>query len=294
MVASVPEARCRQIALKAWGLLRKRQRLDGRWGFNIRTIGDGDSTAWGLSLAYALGCEAREGLDSARTVLGEHVRENGGVSTYATDGPIRRLIEAPEEMSFRGWCGAHTCVTAAVACLPEYTSETHEYLRRVQRSDGSWGAYWWSDREYSTALATEALFRSGQAADASLIRHSAEWAAGNIGKYGCVRTTDHPAGSPFATACDLRTLLLAQELPEARKAAQVATTWLFLRQFSDGSWHSSARLRVPWPDDDQPDDYTEWVYGGRKEGSLIFDQNRTFTTATVLAALHRARELELQ
>lgn len=64
----------------------------------------------------------------------------------------------------------------------------------------------------------------------------------------------------------------------ARLLEQLATA-----QLPDGSWESSALLRVPLPDDQAPDRYSQWVMDGRKEGSLALDQQRVFTTATVLA-----------
>jgi squalene cyclase len=290
----VANEQCAGMAQSAWRFLSRRQRGDGRWGYNLLTIGDGDSTAWGLRLAHEIGNGNSDQIERARGALAEHLRENGGVATYATEGPIRRLIEAPEEQSFQGWCGAHTCVTAVVAGTPHYRDQTHSYLCRAQREDGSWRAYWWCDHEYATAFAAEALAKSGIADHSARIERAAEWAINRFRASGFIATNDHPAGSPFATALGLRAVLLSPGVSAGvMRTVQAAVAWLFVRQLPDGSWASSARLRVPWPHDDRPDEYTEWIYGGRKEGSLIVDRNRIFTTATILTALQRVKDFRM-
>jgi squalene cyclase len=287
LLASTGDGPGAEAANSAWRQLQARQRPDGRWGYNIRTIGDGDSTAWGVRLATAVGAAGGANIALARQALNEHMRPNGGVATYATEGPIRRLIEAPDDLSFRGWCGAHTCVTAVVAALPELAEPTRAYLRGAQQEDGSWKSYWWCDHEYATTWAAEALACGHEAADRVRVQLAVRWAARRLRPYGFVATGDQPTGSPFATALCLRTLLLTEEPSEVHQQVSDAAAWLFFRQRTDGSWSESARLRVPWPDETEPDLREEWIYGGRKEGSLIFDHRRAFTTVTVLSALHR-------
>jgi hypothetical protein len=69
-------------------------------------------------------------------------------------------------------------------------------------------------------------------------------------------------------------------------------SWLCRQQRDDGSWQSSARLRVPFPDDEHPDTSTQWTYHGQIEGSIVFDGRAVFTTATVLRAIHLALNAE--
>ena len=75
------------------------------------------------------------------------------------EGPIRFFTRVARNISFEGWCGSHSCVTAAAACLPLFKERAKglEYLRQMQHPDGSWEAYWWSDPEYPTAFALEAI-----------------------------------------------------------------------------------------------------------------------------------------
>jgi squalene cyclase len=268
-------------AAAAWSLLLdRRQRASGQWGYNGLTPEDADSTCWALRLAGALGAGPHRRAVRARTRLGDHRRQDGGIATYAEEGPIRRFIDAPETLGFGGWCGSHTCVTAAVAGLPELRDAVRPFLLARQQGDGSWRAYWWQDDEYATALAAEGLWGCGIAADRERVAAAAAWAAGRLAGAG-VPTEDQPEGSPFATAWCLRLL----ELGGDPAAAARARTWLLEQQLPDGSWESSARLRVPHPDDEDPGLYRDWIRDGLIEGSLAFDHQRIFTTATVLAAL---------
>ncbi len=287
VLASMDEENCTEAARDAWHLLVAGQRLDGRWGYNRRTVGDADSTGWGIHLAYALGLENTPTALQARLVMKEHMRADGGCATYATDGPIRRSLLAPDYLSFRGWCGVHECVTASIAALPDYRTSACACLRARQREDGSWKSYWWCDHEYATALAVEALACEKQAGNSSAIQQAVSWARERLSRTGCVSTSDQPAGSPFATAWCLRILLLAADPGSVADAVQAATGWLLQQQCDDGSWPSSARMRVPLSSDEQPDTYTAWIYGGKGYGSVVFDQHSLFTTATVLATLRQ-------
>jgi hypothetical protein len=211
-----------------------------------------------------------------------------GIATYASDGPIRRFINLPPDRSLRGWCGSHPCVTAAVGALLDFYPQVRPYLRAVQGDDGSWRSYWWCEDEYATCLGAEALARSDEAEDAPRVERAVGWAGEHVNHAGFVATDKHPEGSPFATAWCLRTLLLAHDPVAVREPVQAVTAWLVGQQRPDGCWTPSARLRVPQPDDEHPDRYQGWVYGGRIQGSVVFDQRAIFTTATVLKALQMA------
>ncbi|HEU4559173.1 MAG TPA: prenyltransferase/squalene oxidase repeat-containing protein, partial [Longimicrobium sp.] len=248
---------------------------------------DADSTCWGTRLAHAVGQGASAPAARAAAALAEHQCPGGGFATYHTDGPIRAMIRAGPEVSFRGWCGAHGCVTAAVAGVPERAADACRHLRATQRADGSWDGYWWSEPEYATALAAEALARAAAPGDTERVARAATWAMGRQHPAGFVATDDLPAGSPFATALCLRVLWAAEDGEAVERAVAAAVAWLWFSQRGDGGWRASARLRVPWPHDDRPEQFRDWVRGGLGEGALIVDQNAAFTTATVLGALGR-------
>ena len=92
---------------------------------------------------------------------------------------------------------------------------------------------------------------------------------------------------PFEQAFALRTLLLGS--PESAEVAWMLGE-LTRAQRPDGSWASSAPLRIPPPDVLDPDDVAGWVDGRLGGGSIQVDWAGCFTTAAVLIALCCAEE----
>lgn len=290
-LALSPEGSAMEAARHAWDILASRNRPSAAWGYNALPPGDADSTAWGIMLAEAVGNADSPRAARARDALLLHHRNDGGIATYAEDGPIRRFINAPPDRSFAGWCASQPCVTAAVARLPDMLPLVQAYIQGTQRPGGGWFAYWWCDHEYATALAAESLFAGGQEHDQRRVQWAVHWARRRLTQGDRAGNSDFPDGSPFATAWCLRVLLLDPQAWEDGTVARL-TAWLVGAQLSDGSWPSSARLRVPLPEDTNPDAFTGWVYGGRIEGAVVLDQRRVFTTVTVLAALQAVQMRE--
>jgi squalene-hopene/tetraprenyl-beta-curcumene cyclase len=273
------------MAEGAWRLLARHTRPQGGWGYNPSVPPDADSTAWALRLAAALGVDA----DEPRVAAGNafvtgHVLPAGGVTTFAADGPIRAFTRVGPSVSFEGWCTAHACVSAVVGGLDLPTTPTVlDYLRRTQRADGSWPAYWWKGNGYATALAVEALAGAGNPEDIPAIDQAARWAVGVLER----RTFPRP--SSFETAWCARVLLLRHEdNDDAATALEHALTSLVETQRSQGSWPPSAKLRIPPPHVVDPEMWDAWEWNGRGGGSVQVDAGGAFTAATVLGALTRA------
>lgn len=96
-------------------------------------------------------------------------------------------------------------------------------------------------------------------------------------------------GSPFSTALGLRIAFLLDNKTTENDTVNRAIRWLNSKQLGDGSWQSSAFMRVPPMGLLIPDqfDYEDWVEGMDKNWGVISrDQHRIFTTATVLYTLH--------
>jgi hypothetical protein len=287
MLANIPDTRVSEAVSTAWNLLNsRRHRANGKWGYNRLPPGDADSTGWVLQLACAIGESNSERARQAMQSLAAHQRPDGGICTYESEESIRAFIHASPEIGFAGWCGSHTCVSAAIAALPEYRFQLQDYLRSTQQNDGSWLAYWWQDPEYVTALAAEAIAACHPNSDC--ITNAVAWGMNRLNSQGFVATSDRPSGSPFATAWCLRLLILRRQDTAVRAAITKATNWLLAQQQPNGSWISSARLQVPLPDDLNPNKFNQWIYHGTIQGSLVFDKYSVFTTATVLQALHRS------
>jgi hypothetical protein len=284
----VPEARA--AARRSWHVLRRRWRPSGGWGYSRRVPVDADSTSWVLALAQRL--EARDDKTARRglAALDAHAGADGGVSTYRAEGPIRRFTGLFDVGSFAGWCSPHTCVTAAAALVEGWPRLTaaQEYLRRAQRADGTWVAYWWPGWQYPTALAVSALVQAADPRDAGRVRRALSTTSARLGVDGAMATPALPLGSPFATASALW-ILTALRPGQATVDRRIdgLVDWLVTAQDVDGGWRSSALMRIPPPACADPEGYEPWVAAGRGGGSLVVDQRRLFTTATVVEGLAR-------
>jgi len=314
-LASVDDPAATDASRAAWRRLVRHRFWRAGWGYTRGVPCDADSTAWALRLADRVEPAARLSRWRASRYLRKHQRDDGGIATYRLSRPIRRFTGLSRDVSFDGWCHSHPSVTAATL---HYLDEPQrdaaiQYLRETQADAGCWPSYWWTDPAYTTALAATALERHGDRDDETRIAAAVEWATDQIDEDGRVVPAVVQSGSPFATACCLRTLRLrgvsrhqpagitdggaasqqgrdcgadvriSTERDEA--AADRAIEWLHRTQRFDGSWDTAASLQIPPPDVVDPETYDDWTIDGRGGGSVVFDQHRTFTTATVLSAL---------
>ena len=291
-LAAVPNTQALQAARSAWHLLCKRRWWSSGWGYNARVPADADTTTWALRLGQTIGSKLSVRAYRGRSFLARHQRPDGGIATYSLEGPVKHFTRMQKR--FNGWCAPHTCVTAAAAGLLRIPARNRllDYLRQKQCQDGGWAGYWWYDREYTSALAAEALATGGLPADINRVQSAVQWAALRIEQNGAVSSPIEPLGSVFATAWCLRVLALAEDHHSVAEPLKHGVQWLIQCQKPDGSWQPSARLRVPPPDLIDPESYKGWRFNGVGEGSIgtiVLDQQGIFTTATVLEALATVR-----
>lgn len=232
--------RGRDFSIAAWRLLVPRSRSGG-FGYAAHVPPDCDTTAWVCRLAERLGTTDTSVYRHAVRFLRSAITADGGIPTYGKERPIRKFTGLDRAVSFEGWTSAHPCVTANVACVAGLRREFRSYLNNVRNPSGTWEGYWWPSPSFPTMLACEALGEQ-----------CVDW------------RVDHR--SAFDLACALtvgvpvREELLHQQLP-------------------DGSWPSSAHLRVPAP-------FVRNSQAGPARRTA--DHNRIFTTATAIRALHVA------
>jgi hypothetical protein len=270
-VAGFPHVATRAAAQDAWCLLVERRQPSAGWGYNRLDPVNADSTTWGARLAAAIGGGGSWPARNARAAVAQHQQADGGVTTWrvsACPHPAAADLKPPDG-SYAGWCRtSHACVTAGAAAV--LGEPALDYLRAAQSADGNWHGYWWADDEYATALAAEALARTGRRDDSRRVAAAAEWASLRIGADGAI------ADSPFATALALRILCLnAFGSAQSRRIVR----WLLDQQEDDGGWRASARRQSPRPDVTDP--------SARPAAVTEVDDARTLTTATVLTALAR-------
>jgi squalene cyclase len=296
------EEEARKAARAGWQFLEKAMTEDGGWSYNAQVPGDADSTLWGLRLAESLDMSESDSARKAGEFLERHVRDDGGLTTYASPDPVRNYIGLPPFVSFKGWTQSHVCVTAACANLNNYRERFRQYLLRKQSDDGKWAAYWWFDDEYATAEAVAALAGKGRAAidsdpeTASRIERAASWALNRVNILAAGEGRFPPA---FALAHALRILARTNHIANARDGLSKGVARLVEWQKPDGSWAASARLRVPRPDGLNPDPKADWkMWAGIPTGPVSLesvlkhtfnnyspDHFGVYTTATVLKAL---------
>ncbi|MEU3183993.1 prenyltransferase/squalene oxidase repeat-containing protein [Streptomyces sp. NPDC006923] len=289
-LTEVPGKDAQAAALDAWRLLARTRGPSDGWGYGPQVPGDADITSWALRLAEAVGADAEPRAAEGYDFVLRHLRADGGITSYVPEvaGPFLTRV-APR---WDGWYASHPCVTAAAAGLLRLPRRPRllTRLREIQRPEGSWAAYWWADREYSTALAAEALMADPDDRDIPAASAAGRWAAERIGPDGAVRTSWEPDGSPFATAFAVRAVL-AGGAREGRPAVGRAVRWLLDSQRQDGSWKPSAWCRCPGPTDLDPDEREHWERNRRGRaalGSVVLDNAALYTTASVVAALGRA------
>jgi hypothetical protein len=254
-MAVAPRLAAGEAARHAFELLMAR-RGSGGWGYHALLPPDADTTTWVLRLAATVSVADHPRLVEARSFLAALTGPSGAVATYerAAVPQLREFLAM--DGAYDGWCGEHTCVTAAAASLQR---ESLAHLAAEQRDDGSWTGHWWDDDEYTTARAIEALAPHPEFADA--VARGVAWAA------------DRVDGSPFATALAIQAVVAGAGAPRPAAVESLLAT-----QRADGSWEPSARLRVPSPDAADP--------LATPDTTLTYvDDDALFTSATVLWAL---------
>ncbi len=287
-LASIDNDQANDAARLALSRLCKRRWLFKGWGYNARVPYDIDSTAWVLKLANSLNVNDAK-LTKARKLINKSVLVNGGLPTFPIAGPIRHFTRLNHRQSFSGWCRDHPCVTAIALPLLNDDSKSRKYLRSIQADDGSWPAYWWVDREYSTTVTITALSQSQDTLDRNCIEQALSWLSARVNMFGSLTTPLHVKGSAFASALCLSGLQYTQDETN-QKLKQQLGDWLIQQQRFDGSWLPSAELRIPYPDEQEPDERHRWTRYGKGGGAILNDCNAVFTTATVLHALNQQNQ----
>ena len=304
VLAGLADPAARRAALAAWGRLEQLAGAAGGWSYNAAVPGDADSTLWCLRLAHQLGHDDRAAARAATRFLDTHVRDDGGLATYATADHIRGYLGVLPERAFDGWLQAHVCVSGAGAHLPGYRARLRPYLTRHQEAAGHWRSYWWFADEYATCEAATALADT----EHERVARAAAWAGERVRR---LCASEHAQPPAFALALALRVLVRAPRSSPDDRDVTLGLQRLLDWQTATGAWPRSARLRVPRPDAIEPSGpdvapgQPAWrLWRGLPPGpptpELIWqytfttyslDYTSVFTTATVLRALHELAQV---
>jgi hypothetical protein len=244
-IGSLPRAA--EAAGGAGRWLRRNRPYAAGWGFNEKTGPDADSTAYALLLLRELGEPvARRDEEWLRA----RWRANGGFATY--ERPDQWGMAHPDvtPMAYRALAAEEQARlrTAIVACL-----------HSSRETDGTWPAYWWRTRHYSTFL-NAALLRELEAGAQTAVVISEE--------------ESRTVRSAFDLAYLLGTAWLSWG---AGAGTSRLAEELVALQRDDGSWPGTPILRVSRHDARDP-----WRH---PEGALYADTDHLFTTASAVRML---------
>ena len=210
------------------------------WGYNAASGPDADSTAHGLALRQQLGLPLAE-QDIAWLLA--RWRPNGGCATYDRQD---------------AWGIAHPCVTpVAWLALPAarrmpLAHAVRGFILACRDGDGSWPAYWWRGRHYSSFWNTRALRElAPQARLASM--------------------PVAPGGCAFDVACAFGISVLAGR-PDMHLGRR-----LLQAQQPDGHWPGAPQLLLTHPACFRP-----WQ---QPHGAYYADARHLITTAIALDVL---------
>jgi len=234
---------------------------DYGWGYNEKVESDADSTA--LAILF-LAAEGRTVLDSSYSCLKGFQCEDGGFATFHRRPDLGT------------WGASHLDVTpsAVLALTTKYATTSQSVNRGLQfvldkrTSAGIWKSFWWTTFLYSTERSLSLFEAVHLDIDLQVTR----------------KTLLHTRPqTPFESALLLSSLLW---LPDIAKDQDVwpLVDQLVEDQAPDGSWSSRPMLRVTRRDCLEP-----WKPGD--PDPLFRDQNRLFTTATVMDAFSNLHKL---
>jgi hypothetical protein len=243
---------------KAVDWLMISQKKTGGWSYNLDTGEDSDSTSLAILALRSLKEESK--LENGLERLLQYFQNDGGISTY--------LNNAEEG---KAWATSHCDVTPlSLLALKGKMSVSNEqkaldFFINQQLADGLWPSYWWVSPLYSTYVTLIWFVKN---------HHKIPY------KDVLVQTLLrlNPSGA-FETALNMGCLSFVGKGASSRFTDLV--TDILKTQSNDGSWPSSATLRLTHPTVKRP-----WIR--IDAGPIYRDLRNVFTTATVVGALSLA------
>ncbi len=252
------------------------------WGYHRKVPIDADSTAWVIRLAQLLKRDKHWKIRRAKNNLTRFIHPEGGLKTYHNDYRIRWFTRLHKNISFKGWCSPHVCVTANACNIRDMDrrADLIYYLIEKQSREGFWESYWWESHAFATSLIMDSKVLQESAAGELAI----QWGT----KEAKQRLNLADNSNPFDTALLLNIVLDGSQTEQ--RTVEKLISMLRETQLGSGGWKGTAALRIPPPGVTNPNSYKRWIKGGKGGGSIIYDQNGLFTNATILSALIKAKQ----
>jgi hypothetical protein len=259
---------------------------DDGWAPDRVSPEDADTSAWAINFLLECGEAERQIIERGVDSLLKYQQPDGGFSTYLArqmgPGSDGFTCSHPEITAFV----LEVLLRAGFRSTDDVIVRAADYVSRHQEADGSWQAYWFEGQMYSTCCSLRALRALGnrltdQARDRLVARvlsgrgTDGSWGEGTAGK-----------NKAFETALASRILMMIDSALVTTPLVEAGIVWLLNHQAMDGGFYSSPMLRLPELNDKEPWKKQDWKLDTITGfGVIARDQNRFFTTATVLSAL---------
>ncbi|HSD13891.1 MAG TPA: hypothetical protein VLB74_04525 [Flavobacterium sp.] len=224
-------------------------------------------------------------------------KNDGGFATYNNTELLKHFFSFENFPHFDGWCQSHPCVSAvSLHTLFEHKDEypqewdnlTRYTLTQITSSETK--AYWWTNPVYTLYYYSEILdyiCRKNESISefSTILINQANKMQNTDGSF-----SDSFGKNLFYTGYGLKTMLIrnTSDSNQVEKCAQ----YILRNQFSDGSWANSAAMRIPNPDNINPENesFTKIKTFGTECRQLEF--NRLFTTSVCVNALLTYQKLK--
>lgn len=297
------------VILKAADWLVSAQHPGGGWGYNEAVPVDVDSTSTCLLFLHStttsdkfIECLA----NSLSHVVGNQDSGNSGFATYnltdiqsarsrqsgASGFPLR-LLQPFVAKIYSGWCSPEPYVTAVAAHFlitvdkrqhSERVVRALDYIESEQTRHGYWNSYWCNSQTFVTAACIRSLSVDNSKEEA--VQKAMNWILKEQKGNGAWECKALGKMTPLETASAILGLLIKTPNVSHAKICD-GIKYLLGVQRSDGSWESQPCMSVPKPWESK--DFTQEEY--KHPRLVLTDDERIFTTATVLRALLRCLEL---
>lgn len=261
------------------------QRDDG-WAPDEVSPEDADTSAGVINFLLELGGVGRLVIERGVASLLKYQQSDGGFSTYlarqmgsGTEGFTCSHIEVAAFIS-------SVLLRAGLESTDEVIVKVADYIRKNQEADGLWQAYWWDGQMYSTYCSLRALQATGECLTAEAGDKLVSRILSGRQIDGSWGETTAGKNKAFETAMALKILMMIDSSAVDTVEVETGIVWLLNHQAMDGGFYSRPMVRIPELHDKEPWKKQDWELDTITGFGVIGrDQNRFFTTATVLSAL---------
>lgn len=275
---------------KAKNWLLKNEHKNGGWGFNSVSGVDVDSTSNCVLFLKKIGGITSININKIKNIYFENLNEKG-IGTYSIKEIKREKENNNVNFSlplsgYAGWCSSDTQISAitiiSVIKLGLFDEKNIiirgalDFIKQTQSSEGYWNSYWSNGKLLGTNYCVEALSLLG--VEGNRISKALEWLSKQQTMYGGWNNGDEEQITSYDTSLALISLMMQFEKykPQIMKGIE----WLIKNQLSDGSWRAFPFMTIPAPWDETQINTPEIL-------KAVADDNRIFTTATVLKSLSK-------